>query len=33
MGHMDLDRRSLLAAPLLLAAIAPGLTYPAIAHA
>jgi len=33
MGHMDLNRRSLLAAPLLLAAVAPSLTSPAIARA
>jgi hypothetical protein len=33
MSHMDLNRRSLLAAPLLLAAVAPGMTSPAIAHA
>jgi hypothetical protein len=30
---MDLDRRSLLVAPLLLAATAPGIGFPAIAHA
>jgi hypothetical protein len=33
MGHVDLNRRSLLATPLLLAAVAQGLTSPAIAHA
>ena len=33
MGHMDLDRRSLLVAPLLLAATAQGIGFPAIADA
>jgi hypothetical protein len=33
MGLVDLDRRSLLVAPLLLAATAPGIGFPAIAHA